>query len=410
MDSESHFGRNEDKMNDKKEFATTLIHTGTGQFTKKPGLAASVPESMPVYLTSVFTFDDVSAHETITGADGYHYTRCANPNADAVSEILAAADGGERALVFSSGMAAITSSILAFVESGDHIVASKVLYGAVYDFLANELSRFGVEVTFVDFLKEDPEPYIRPTTRLLYTEMISNPLIEVQDVRALAEIARKHGLKLFVDNTFASPAVAKPLSLGADVVLYSATKYLGGHNDITAGAAVADAATIETIKRIQVLYGAVLGSSDCWLLSRSLRTLDLRVRKHAQNALFIAEFLESHPLIERVHYPGLPSSPSHERAKRQFENGLFGGMLSVDLRGGERAAVALIKAMQTILFAPSLAGTATTVSYAIKTSHRYYKQEDLDALGITAGQLRFSIGLEEPEDIKRELEAALARI
>jgi methionine-gamma-lyase len=240
--------------------------------------------------------------------------------------------------------------------------------------------------------------------------MISNPLMEVQDIPALAEIAHKHGLKLFVDNTFASPVVVKPLLLGADAVLYSATKYLCGHNDITAGAVIAGADIIARIKRIQLLFGAILGPSDSWLLARSLRTLDLRVRKHSENARAIAEFLEAHPLIERVHYAGLTSSPSHERAERQFEKGIFGGMLSVDLKGGEKAATALIAAMQMILFAPSLAGTSTTVSYAIKTSHRFYKREDLDALGITAGQLRFSIGLEDAEDIKRELETALEQV
>jgi methionine-gamma-lyase len=395
-------------MTGKNDFATDLIHHGTGQFTKKPGLAASVPEALPVYLTSVFTFDDVPAHETILDLGGYHYTRCANPNADAVSEIIAAADGGEQALVFASGMAAITSSILALVKSGDHIIASKVLYGAVYDFFAHELPRFGIETSFVDFLQEDAARYIRPTTQILYTEMISNPLIEVQDIRALAEIAHAHGLKLLVDNTFASPVVAQPLALGADAVLYSATKYLGGHNDITAGAVVANTAVIAEINRVKTLYGAILSPSDCWLLARSLRTLDLRVRKHAQNALAVAEFLEKHPLIERVHYPGLPSSPSHDRARQQFAAGLYGGMLSVDLQGGEKTAAALIKALQMICFAPSLAGTATTVSYPVKTSHRHYQQEALDALGITAGQLRFSIGLEEPGDIIRELKTALA--
>jgi methionine-gamma-lyase len=307
-------------------------------------------------------------------------------------------------------MAAITSSILAIVESGDHVIASKVLYGGVYDFLAHELSRFGVAVTFVDFLTEDFEQYIRPTTRLLYTEMISNPLIEVQDIPKLSKIAHRHGLKLYVDNTFASPVVVRPLSLGADVVLYSATKYLGGHNDITAGAVVSDVAVISKIKRVQMLYGAILGPSDCWLLARSLRTLDLRVRKHAKNALDVAEFLETHPLVERVYYPGLPSSSSYERALQQFENRLFGGMLSVDLTGGAAAATALIEALRMIIFAPSLAGTATTVSYAIKTSHRYYTQDDLDALGITPGQVRFSIGLEESEDILQDLERALAQI
>jgi methionine-gamma-lyase len=397
-------------VSNKKEFSTNLIHSGTGQFTKKPGLKASVPESLPVYLTSVFTFDDVPSLDTIVDEGGYNYSRCANPNADATSEMLALADGGEQALVFSSGMAAITSALLTFVGAGDHIIASKVLYGYVFEFLAHELSRFGVEATFVDFEKEDVRKHIRKTTRLLYTETISNPLVEVADLRVLAEAAHENGLKLFVDNTFASPVVCRPLELGADVVLYSATNYLGGHNDIVAGAVVADATTIAEIKRVQVLYGAILSPTDCWLLARSLRTLDLRVRKHSKSALAVAEFLESHPLVERVHYPGLSSSPSNELAMNQFSGGLFGGMLSVDLKGGEAAATALIEAMQMILFAPSLAGTATTVSYAIKTSHRHYSKEDLKDLGITAGQLRFSIGLEEPEDIIGELEVALAKV
>jgi methionine-gamma-lyase len=312
--------------------------------------------------------------------------------------------------MFSSGMAAIATSILSFVKAGEHVVASNVLYGGVYDYLANELPRFGVEVTFVDLLREDLASRLRSNTKLVYTETINNPLMEVSDIAAAAKTTHEGGALLLVDNTFATPVVAKPLSLGADVVLHSATKYLGGHSDITAGAAVARAELAETIKRFQVLYGAVPSPVDCWLLARSLRTLELRVEKHSENALAVARFLESHPKVEKVFYPGLSSSPSHERAKRQFAEGRYGGMLSVNVKGGVTEASALVEALSMISFVPSLAGTATTVSYPIKTSHRFYDKEALDKAGITPGQLRFSIGLEDENDIIEDLSRALDKI
>ncbi|MDR2180538.1 MAG: aminotransferase class I/II-fold pyridoxal phosphate-dependent enzyme [Synergistaceae bacterium] len=401
-----------DKNARKKKLSTELIHTGDGQVCKEMRNVASVPETFPIYLTSVFAFDDVPSVDAIyeREAEGFIYSRMANPNMDAVSRILAAADEGEKALVFSSGMAAITTSILSFVKTGDHIVASSVLYGGTYDYLANELARFGVETTFVDLLKEDLAPRIRPNTRLVYTETISNPLMEVPDIAAVSQTAHEHGALLFVDNTFATPAIVKPLSLGADAVLYSATKYLGGHSDITGGAVVARGGIIDTIKRFQVLYGAVPSPSDCWLLARSLRTLDLRMRKHSENALAVAKFLETHPKAEKVFYPGLASSPSYERAQRQFIGGRCGGMLSVNLRGGIKEASALIAELAMIAFVPSLAGTATTVSHPVKTSHRFYSGDALTKAGITPGQLRFSIGLEEAEDILEDLAQALDKI
>jgi len=395
-----------------KGLPTRLIHTGGGKTYKKIAQSASVPEVLPIYLTSVFAFDDVPSVDAIyeKEAEGYIYSRMANPNTDAAGSILAAAEGGDGALVFSSGMAAIITTILSFVQSGDHIISSPVLYGGVYDYLSNELKRFGVETTFVNFLEEDIESYIRPNTRLIYTETISNPLMEVPDIPKTAEIAHRHGLTFLIDNTFATPVVARPISLGADAVLYSVTKYIGGHSDIVGGAVVGSTEIIAKIKRFQVLYGSILGPLDSWLLARSLRTLELRVQKHCENALKVAAFLESHPKVEKVFYPGLESSPHHQRAKRQFEKGRYGGMLSVNLKGGEKEASSLIRELETIKFVPSLAGTATTVSYAAKTSHRFYSKKELEAAGITLGQLRFSIGLEDAEDIIRELSAALEKI
>ncbi len=395
-----------------QKLSTRLIHTGDGQDYKKIAQSASVPEVLPVYLTSVFAFDDVPSVDDIYDhkTDGYIYSRIKHPNTDAVASILTAAEGAEDALLFSSGMSAIIISILAVVSSGDHIIASPVLYGGVHDFLQNELARFGVEVTFVDFINDDVEKYIKPNTKLIYTETICNPLLEVPDLKKTADIAHKHGLLFYVDNTFATSVVVSPYKFGADLVLYSTTKFLGGHSDIVGGAAVGKADVIAKIRPKLVLYGAVLSPMDAWLLARSLRTLELRVTKHSQNALKVAQFLEKHPKIEKVFYPGLLSSPDHERAAAQFNNGLFGGMLSANLRGGEREASTVIASMPTIKYVPSLAGTATTVSYAAKTSHRAYTKEQLDAAGITFGQLRFSIGLEDADDIIAEISAALEKI
>ncbi|MBR1820613.1 MAG: aminotransferase class I/II-fold pyridoxal phosphate-dependent enzyme [Clostridia bacterium] len=399
-------------MHQSDSLSTRLIHTGDGQFAKKLKQYASVPESLPIYQTSVFAFDDVPSVDAIyeREADGYIYARMRHPNTDAVAEILAAADGGEDALVFSSGMSAIILSMLALVKCGDHIVSSPVLYGGVHDFLEKELRRFGVEVTFVDFLREDVEAAIRPNTKVVYTETVCNPLLEVPDLRAIAEIAHRHGLAFLVDNTFATPVVARPLALGADLTLYSATKYLGGHSDIVGGAAVGSRELIERIRPKLSLYGATLDAHSAWLLARSLRTLELRVTRHSENALKVARFLERHPKIEKVFYPGLESSPDHARAKAQFRNGLYGGMLSANLRGGEREASTVVAALKTIKYVPSLAGTATTLSYAAKTSHRFYTPEALERAGITFGQLRFSVGLEDPDDIIAELNEALDEI
>ncbi|MDR0885142.1 MAG: aminotransferase class I/II-fold pyridoxal phosphate-dependent enzyme [Clostridiales Family XIII bacterium] len=394
-----------------KNPATNLIQIGDGQFQKKILSEYAVPETLPIYLTSAYALDDIEALDALEADEhseyGYSYSRAATPNADATSELLAVIDGMESGLLFSSGMAAIATSLLAFLSAGDHIIASSVIYGATYTLLSSTFARFGIETDFVDLSDGDISAFIKPNTKLVYVETISNPLMGVPDIDELSKQAHAHDVLVFIDNTFASPIVAKPGAHGADVVLYSATKYLGGHADIIAGAVTSSAANVAKIKGSQILFGTLLSVSASWLLARSLRTLDLRMRTHSKNAQAVAQFLESHPTFERVHYPGLASSESYERATRQFENGLYGGMLSADLAGGEDAALALIRNLQSIHFVPSLAGPATTVSYPVKTSHRFYEKETLDALGITAGQIRLSIGLEHVDDIIEELSRAL---
>jgi methionine-gamma-lyase len=395
---------------DEKGLASRLIHKGDGQFQKKINKTASVAETFPIYWSSVFAFDDVPSVDDIyeKKAEGYIYSRIAAPNSDAVSEIIASADKASAAFVFSSGLAAITSTLFALLKKGDHIISSPTLYGGVYDFLANELKRFDIQTTFIDFAKEDIAAHIKPNTKIIYAETISNPLMEVPDIAAVAHIARKNGLLFAIDNTFATPAIVQPLTLGADIALYSATKYLGGHSDLIGGAVSVNSAEIAAkIKRVQTLYGAILSPVDCWLLARSLRTLDLRMEKHSQNALKVAQFLEKHPKVEKVFYPGLPSSPYNSIAAGQFKEGRFGGMMSVNLKGGGKAAQNFIKKLENIPFVPSLAGTSTTVSYSAKTSHRFLTPAQRQKLGITDGQVRLSIGLEDPADIMNDISAAL---
>ncbi len=396
-----------------KHIKTRLAHAGDHDLAKKIASGVSVPKVLPIYMSSVFSFDDVPSLDAVYAgeADGYVYSRMTNPGTDAAEEVLCAAEGAEGALVFSSGMAAIINAIIANVQSGDHIVSSPVLYGGVYDYFKHELPRFGVEVTFVDF--EDlnaVEDAIRPNTKIVYTETISNPLMEVMDLPNVAKVAHAHGCKFIVDNTFATPAVARPLDLGADIVVYSTTKYLGGHSDLIGGAVLSNKENIAAIHRCFTLYGAIMGPFEAWLLCRSMRTLDLRMEQHSRNALKVAQFLEKHPKVERVYYPGLESSKYKPLADKLFVEGRCGGMLSADIINGEQGASTLIKECKSIKFVPSLASYSTTISYPAKTSHRAYSPEDMKAAGISMGQLRFSIGIECPEDIIAELDEALAKV
>lgn len=397
----------------KKNLQTTLIHTGDNAMAKNAAASVSVPKVLPIHMTSVYSFDDVESLDAVYAGEqrGYVYSRMANPTTDNVEEMLAAAEGADGALVFSSGMATIINTVIAYVQAGDHIVSSPVLYGGVWDFFKNELPRFGIEVTFTDFANPaDVEAAIKPNTKLIYTETISNPVMEVVNLPAVAKVAHAHGARLIVDNTFATAAVARPMDMGADIVVYSATKYLGGHSDIIGGAVIAKTEDIQRISRYFTLYGACMGPMEAWLLARSLRTLEMRMKTHSENAQKVAEFLEQHPKVEKVHFPGLKSSPSHEMAMKLFIDARCGGMLSADIAGGERGAQDLIRNCKTIKFVPSLASYSTTISYPAKTSHRAYSKEAMTDAGITMGTLRFSIGLEHPEDIIAELDEALLRI
>ncbi|WPC43482.1 PLP-dependent aspartate aminotransferase family protein [Clostridium sp. JS66] len=391
----------------KKSFATSLAHLGE----KNPPSVSSA-KSIPISMSSVFVFDDVETLDAVYEGEvkGYVYSRNGNPVHDALQEIIANIDEGEDAQVFSSGMAAITMAIISQVKAGDHIIASNVLYGGTYQFLKVELDKFNVEVTFVDIINDDVEKYFKQNTKLVYVETISNPLMEAIDINDISNKAHNHNAKLIVDNTFATAVVCQPLKLGADVVVYSATKYLNGHSDVTGGAVVSDKETINKVKNTGALYGPMMSPFDAWLLIRSLRTLELRIIQHSNNALKLAEFLEKHPKIANVYYPGLISSPSYKIANKIFNSNLYGGMLSIDLKNGEKGAYDLIRELETIKFVPSLAGVTTSVSYPVKTSHRALNDEELKKANISKGLIRVSIGLENVDDLISEFDRALNKI
>lgn len=396
----------------KKGIRTKLVHAGENDLAKKVSKSVSTPKVMPIYMSSVFCFDDVPSLDGVYDGtqNGYVYSRMSNPGIECVQEVLASAEGSGKAIAFGSGMAAILTAIIANVSAGDHILSSPVLYGGVYDYFKNEISRFGVSVDFVDFLNDDIEKYIKPNTKIIYTETITNPLMEVMDLRKIAGIAHTHGAKLIVDNTFATPVICRPMEFGADIVAYSGTKYLGGHSDSICGVLCANDAEITHLQRFATLYGGIMSPFDAWLLARSMRTLELRMRQHSENAHKLAEYFERNHKVERVYYPGLSSSKFHDIAKRQFTNGWCGGMLSADIVGGEKGACNFIAACESVKFVPSLAGVTTSISYPARTSHRAYSKEELEKCGISMGQLRFSAGLENIEDIIAEFDKAFEAI
>ncbi|MCR1898797.1 aminotransferase class I/II-fold pyridoxal phosphate-dependent enzyme [Irregularibacter muris] len=391
----------------RKEFMTKLTHLGN----KMPD-SVSPPKVLPIYMSSVFSFDDVETLDAVYAkeAEGYVYSRMSNPVHDSLAEMMAAIEEGQDARVYSSGMAAITMSIMAHVKAGDHIIADRVLYGGSFQFLKDELKKLNIEVTFLDFQKDDIEKYFRSNTTLVYMETISNPLMNVLDIQKYADMAHSHGTKLIVDNTFATPVICQPLKLGADIVVYSATKYICGHSDVIGGVVVSDKNTMEKIHQTASIYGPTMSPFDAWILIRSLRTLELRMKQHSENAMKLATFLEKQPQVRKVYYPGLQSSSTHDIAKETFFNNLYGGMMSIDLAGGEKAAFDLIRSLESIKFLPSLASFSTSMSYPAKTSHRGMPEEEREKAGITMGLLRISVGLESTQDLIEEFEKALKTI
>ncbi|MCX7752164.1 MAG: aminotransferase class I/II-fold pyridoxal phosphate-dependent enzyme [Blastocatellia bacterium] len=365
----------------------------------------------PIFQTAVFELEDAAAGARFAQeiAPTEYYTRWGNPTTRQAETLIAALEGGERALALSSGMAAVATAVFACVTSGEHIVAGRSLYAATMELFRNMLPRLGIEVTFVP--PTDPENFrraIRPNTKLIYVETPSNPRLDVTDLSAVAHLAREHGIFTIADNTFATPYNQRPLQLGIDAVVHSATKYLGGHHDLTAGAIVGSAVFIERCWQHAKLFGPTLSPFEAWLLIRGMKTFGLRLERQNANAQRIAEFLETHPQIERVFYPGLPSHPQHDVARRQMRG--FGGMVAFEVKGGREAGRRLVESVRVITLAVSLGGVTSLIQHPASMSHGPIPEEERRATGITESLIRLSVGIEDVEDLIADLDQALARL
>lgn len=364
--------------------------------------------SVPVFQTSTFVLNSCEHGAAMAREIGpaEYYSRWGNPTVQALERAVAELEGAEAALAVSSGMAAVTTAILAHVESGAHVVAGRALYGEVPVLLGQILPRFGVETTFVD--QRDAasfESALRPHTRLIYVESPANPVLSVADLQAIADLGRSRGVLTIADNTFATPYNQNPIRLGFDASLHSATKYLGGHSDLTGGVIAASRPFIDRVWNHYRVFGPVMGPHEAWLILRGIKTLGLRVERHNQNALAVARFLEQHPSICAVYYPGLESHPQHTLAKKQMRG--FGGMLSFELQGGCDAGRRFAESLKTVLLAVSLGGVDSLVCHPASMTHSFVPREQRLAAGLTDGLIRMSVGCEDVDDLVRDIEQAL---
>ncbi len=378
-------------------FETRAIHAGQDP---EPATGAV---SVPIYQTSTYAQEDVGRHK------GHEYARTSNPTRSALEACLAALDGGEFGLAFSSGCAA-TSTVMNCLEAGDHVVSSDDVYGGTFRLFDKVYARFGIEYTFVDASRvEAISEAMRPNTKILWLETPTNPLLKLTDIEAAARLAHERGVKVVVDNTFASPYFQSPLALGADAVHYSTTKYLGGHSDVVGGAVVtSDRALHDRMKFCQNAVGAVPGPLDCFLVLRGLKTLAIRMREHEKNALAIARHLEKHRRVRRVVYPGLESHPQHALAKRQMRG--FGGMISFEIDGDAAGARRFLSATRLFFLAESLGGVESLIELPAAMTHSSLPPEVRQKSGISDTFIRISVGIESADDLIADLERAFEAV
>jgi cystathionine beta-lyase/cystathionine gamma-synthase len=381
--------------NEERRFGTRAIHAGQHP---DPTTGAIMT---PVYQTSTYVQPELGRHL------GYEYARTQNPTREALEGNVASLESGRFGVAFASGLAAL-DTVAKLLSAGDHVVSGEGVYGGSYRLFSKVTARFGVDFTFVD--SSDPEALrraVRPSTRMIHVETPTNPMMRITDLAAAAEVAREAGAILSVDNTFASPYNQRPLELGADLVLHSTTKYLNGHSDVVGGLVVVnDEELHERLRFLQNAAGAVPGPWDSWLVLRGTKTLHLRMQAHNANGQRIAEWLEAHPKVRTVHYPGLPSHPQHELAKRQMSG--FTGMISVEM-GSLEAARALVEGVEIFALAESLGGVESLIGHPAMMTHASVPKERREAMGITDGLVRLSCGVEEVEDLIADLDRALSR-
>ncbi|MGD9568912.1 MAG: methionine gamma-lyase [Sedimentibacter sp.] len=391
----------------KLKFSTRAVHAGY----KKNEYGAL---STPIYQTSTFIFDSAEqgGRRFALEEDGYIYTRLGNPTSSQVEDKLANLENAEAAVAMSSGMGAITSVFWAALKSGDHVVAAKTLYGCTFAYLNHGLSRFGVETTFVDASDaENIRKAMKPNTKIVYLESPANPNMLICDIEEISKIAHEtEGCIVVVDNTYCTPYIQRPLDLGADVVVHSATKYLNGHGDVIAGFAAGKREFMNQVRLVGIkdMTGSVMSPFDSYLINRGMKTLEIRMEKHCANAQKVAEFLESHPAIESIAYPGLKSFPQYELAKKQMS--LPGAMIAFEVKGGLAAGKQLMNSLELCTLAVSLGDTETLIQHPASMTHSPYTPEERALSGISEGLVRLSIGLEDAGDIIDDLKQALDKL
>ena len=396
-------------LNENCGFGTKAIHAGNVKDAQYGALTT------PIFQTSTFVFDSCEqGGRRFAGEEaGYIYTRLGNPTTSVLEAKVAALEGGEACVATASGMGAIPSCLWTIAAAGKHILADATLYGCTFALLNHGMTRYGVEVDFIDTSDlEAVRAHLKPNTCAVYLETPANPNLKITDIAAVAKVAHTYNkdIKVVCDNTFASPALQNPLRLGADVVVHSATKYLNGHGDVIAGFVVGSAEFCSEVRMfgLKDMTGAVMDPFCSFLILRGLKTLEIRMQKHCANAKAIAEFLDSHPMVEKVYYPGLKSHEGHDIAARQMAD--FGGMMSFEVKGGRAAGAKLVNSLHLVTVAVSLGDAETLIEHPASMTHSTYTEEELAASGIAAGLIRLSAGLENAEDIIADLKQALDQL
>ena len=378
------------------KFGTKIIH-GYNIIDESTGAS-----SISICQASTFHQNDIDDDQK------YTYSRFGNPTREALEDAIASLEKGKYGLAFSSGMAAITAVLLSF-SKGDHIVMCKDVYGGAFQLVMEVFPRFGIEVSFVDETDvSEWESAIKENTRAFYMETPSNPLLKITDIEAVVSIAKKHNLKTIIDNTFMTPQYQNPISMGVDIVIHSATKFLNGHSDVVLGMIVTDDETLyKEMKKQQIILGALPGVEECWLVLRGMKTMEIRMNKSSETALKIAEYLEKHPKIEKVYYPGLENHEGYETNKKQSSGG--GAVLSFDLGCCEKVRK-FFKLVKYPIVAVSLGGVESILSYPYKMSHACVPEEERIKMGVTSGLIRLSVGIEDSEDLINDIENALSKM
>lgn len=388
------------------EIDTKVVHGG-----QKPDVVTGAL-TPPIYQTSTFTFKNAEHGARLFKGEeeGYIYTRVGNPTIDLLAKKIALLESAEAGAIFASGLAAIFSTIIALASRDDNMISDDTIYGGTYSQFTKVLPRSGIRVAFLDASDTRKlEDAIEQNTKLIFIETPANPTLKIIDIARCAEIAHRYSIPLVVDNTFATPCLQRPIELGADVVVHSMTKYLGGHGDLIGGVTVGRREFIEELKaNIATNLGATISPFNAWLTLRGLKTLAVRMERHSRNAMEVAAFLQSHPQIERVYYPGLSSHPGYELARRQMSG--FGGMLGFDVKGGKETGKTLMDRVKLCTLAVSLGDADTLIEHPASMTHSTYSEEECSKVGIKPGFVRISVGLENPKDIIADLDQALSAI